>query len=84
MEKESLNQTKDQILESSRVSCRDCYRCIRVCPVKAIRVSKGQTHIEEDRCIRCGACVRACPVNAIHMGIKHTEAKNPSEKTTAL
>ena len=60
MEKESLNQTRDQIIESSRVSCRDCYRCIRVCPVKAIRVTKGQTHIEEERCIRCGACVREC------------------------
>ena len=60
MEKESLNRSKDQIVESGRVSCRDCYRCVRVCPVKAIRVTKGQTYIEEDRCIHCGACVREC------------------------
>ena len=66
MQKESLNQTRDQILESSRVSCRDCYRCIRVCPVKAIRVTKGQPHIEEDRCIRCGACVRECFIHVRH------------------
>ncbi len=66
MEKESLNRSKDQIMESSRVSCRDCYRCIRVCPVKAIRVTKGQTYIEEDRCIRCGACVRECFIHVRH------------------
>lgn len=60
MEKENLNRSKDQIVENRRVSCRDCYRCIRVCPVNAIRVTKGQTYIEEERCIRCGACVREC------------------------
>ena len=60
MQQESLNHSRDQIVENSRVSCRDCYRCIRVCPVKAIRVSKGKTHIVEERCIRCGACVREC------------------------
>lgn len=60
MGNESLNHSRDKIVESSRVSCRDCYRCIRVCPVKAIRVTKGKTHIEENRCIRCGACVREC------------------------
>ena len=52
MGNESLNHSRDKIVESSRVSCRDCYRCIRVCPVKAIRVTKGKTHIEENRCIR--------------------------------
>lgn len=60
MNQESLNHTKDKIVENSRLSCRDCYRCIRVCPVNAIRVTRGRTYIEEDRCIRCGACVREC------------------------
>lgn len=66
MEKDSLNQTKDRIVESSRVSCRDCYRCLRVCPVKAISVSKGQTQIVEEKCIRCGACVRECFIHVRH------------------
>ncbi len=48
------------IIENGTRSCRDCYRCIRTCPVHAIRVTDGMTYVEEDRCIQCGACVTAC------------------------
>ncbi|NLE64885.1 MAG: 4Fe-4S binding protein [Elusimicrobia bacterium] len=44
--------------------CRDCYRCVRVCPVKAIRVRDGQASVDADRCIGCGTCVRECPQEA--------------------
>ena len=44
--------------------CLDCYKCIRMCPVKAIKVVKGQAHIMYDRCICCGRCVKNCPTNA--------------------
>lgn len=45
-------------------NCQDCYRCVRVCPVKAISVRGGQASIEDDLCIKCGTCVRACPQHA--------------------
>ncbi|MDR0503756.1 MAG: 4Fe-4S binding protein [Treponema sp.] len=44
--------------------CLDCYKCIRMCPVKAIKVIKGQAHIMYERCICCGRCVNNCPTNA--------------------
>ena len=44
--------------------CLDCYKCIRMCPVKAIKVIKGQAHIMYDRCICCGRCVINCPTHA--------------------
>ncbi|MCL2212019.1 MAG: 4Fe-4S binding protein [Treponema sp.] len=44
--------------------CLDCYKCIRMCPVKAIKVVKGQAHIMHDRCICCGRCVTNCPTQA--------------------
>lgn len=45
-------------------NCQDCYRCVRVCPVKAISVRGGQASIEDDLCIKCGTCVKACPQHA--------------------
>jgi len=44
--------------------CLDCYKCIRMCPMKAIKVIKGQAHIMHDRCICCGRCVANCPTQA--------------------
>jgi len=44
--------------------CLDCYKCVRMCPVKAIKVEKGQAHIMYDHCICCGRCVTNCPTQA--------------------
>jgi len=46
--------------------CHDCYKCIRKCPVKSIKVAKGQASILFDRCIYCGRCVMSCPSHAKH------------------
>lgn len=45
-------------------NCRNCYKCIRACPVKSIRFSENQAHIVEDECIHCGACYTVCPQHA--------------------
>lgn len=52
------------IISTIKARCRDCYRCVRVCPVKAIRISDGQAQVDADRCIVCGTCVRECPQRA--------------------
>ena len=46
--------------------CQDCYKCIRKCPVKSIKVEKGQASILFERCIYCGRCVVSCPAHAKH------------------
>jgi iron only hydrogenase large subunit-like protein len=48
-------------IHTLEANCQDCYRCVRACPVKAIRVSSGHAKIENDLCIECGTCVRECP-----------------------
>ena len=45
-------------------NCKNCYKCIRHCPVKSIRFSAGQAHIIADECILCGQCFVVCPQNA--------------------
>lgn len=44
--------------------CKDCYKCLRSCPVKAIDVTNHQAKIIEERCILCGTCTIVCPQNA--------------------
>lgn len=46
--------------------CQDCYKCIRRCPVKAIRVENGHAKIIPELCIYCGGCVTHCPAHAKH------------------
>lgn len=44
-------------------NCRDCYKCVRSCPVKAIQVKDAHALILPERCTWCGTCVHACPNN---------------------
>lgn len=52
------------VIATNRARCRDCYRCVRICPVKAVRVQNGQAQIVPELCIACASCVRACPQGA--------------------
>ena len=49
---------------SQLAQCQDCYKCVRHCPVKAIRVTQGHAVVMPERCIQCGSCVNACPSGA--------------------
>ena len=51
-------------LEFKNSMCKDCYKCLRNCPVKAIKVVNHQAKIIEERCILCGKCTTVCPQNA--------------------
>lgn len=51
-------------LTLKKSNCKNCYKCIRNCPVKAIRFSGEQAHIIADECILCGRCFVVCPQNA--------------------
>src|SRR5512147_2840416 len=53
-----------QIVFTLTARCRDCYRCLRACPVKAIRIEKVQAYVDATRCIDCGSCIRECPQKA--------------------
>ncbi|WP_018085928.1 [Fe-Fe] hydrogenase large subunit C-terminal domain-containing protein [Desulfurispora thermophila] len=55
---------------TNQASCRDCYRCVRSCPVKAISIrsknGNGEFYAQiiEDICVLDGRCVQVCPQQA--------------------
>ncbi|MBQ9010353.1 MAG: PAS domain-containing protein [Clostridia bacterium] len=51
-------------LTFKKSNCKNCYKCIRHCPVKSIRFSGNQAHIIGNECILCGHCFVVCPQNA--------------------
>lgn len=63
-------------LDFKEAKCKNCYKCLKGCPVKAIRIENNQAKIIEDRCILCGKCTLICPQNAKEV---HSELDNVKE-----
>ncbi|MBE7703965.1 MAG: [Fe-S]-binding protein [Cyanobacteria bacterium SIG28] len=57
--------------------CHDCYKCVRECQVKAIKIQNGSASVIDEKCIACGHCVIACPSNA-------KRVRNDIEKVKSL
>lgn len=53
-----------EFLKLKKSNCKNCYKCIRNCPVKSIKFSSNQAHIVPNECILCGQCFVVCPQNA--------------------
>ena len=53
-----------EVLTLKKSNCKNCHKCIRFCPVKAIRFTGHQAHIISDDCILCGSCYVVCPHDA--------------------
>jgi iron only hydrogenase large subunit-like protein len=51
-------------IQFKEVNCKNCYKCIRSCPVKAISIKNDHAQVIEDGCIFCGRCLQVCPQNA--------------------
>ena len=54
----------DDYIKLKKSNCKNCYKCIRNCPVKSIRFSDHQANIVSEECILCGRCFVACPQSA--------------------
>ncbi len=71
------------ILLTDRAQCRDCYRCVRVCPVKAIQMRDDQAQVVPERCILCGKCIEECPQKARYFRNDLSRAKRLIEQSQA-
>lgn len=48
------------VITTDSAKCKQCYSCVRNCPVKAVRIKDGKAEIIQTRCIQCGNCVKHC------------------------
>lgn len=60
----NIRQKINQVVFTNKARCRDCHRCVRVCPVKAINVFQAQAFVVDELCIACGTCIEECPQGA--------------------
>lgn len=52
------------IINFKKANCKNCFKCLRECPVKAIGFKNGQAEILTENCLICGHCLNVCPQNA--------------------
>ncbi len=60
-----MNEPRSLYIEQN--DCTSCYRCLRECPVKAIKCHGDSVTIDYDKCIRCGDCVSKCKYGYINV-----------------
>ncbi len=89
--KRLITKGDDNVLEGVIVTdsskCKQCYSCVRNCPVKAVRIKDGKAEIIQSRCIQCGNCVKHCSRDAkmIENSVPTTQALIHSDhKTIAM
>lgn len=59
--------SQDYVLYTLKNDCQDCYKCVRRCPVKAIKIEDNSANILPELCIACGTCYKVCPQKAKQM-----------------
>ncbi|MFA7082734.1 MAG: 4Fe-4S binding protein, partial [Bacteroidales bacterium] len=55
---------KSSAIYTEKNNCQDCYKCVKTCPVKAIKLEDNSASVISELCIYCGKCTQVCPVNA--------------------
>ena len=71
----------NRVLSLKKSNCKNCYKCIRNCPVKSIKFEDGQAHILPDECILCGRCFVACPQDAKQLRSDVERVETPDART---
>ena len=64
-----------EYLNFQEANCQNCYKCLRTCQVKAIKIEEKQARIIPELCVGCGECFAICPQNAKNVMTDITHVK---------
>jgi len=56
----TVSAPTEPLISHRSAACRECWGCVRFCPVRAIRVVDGHSEVITEKCIKCGLCVNEC------------------------
>lgn len=64
--------------------CRACFRCLHVCPTRALRIRGRTPEILDHLCVDCTACIAECPYDALDVAPPPPPLAAPAPGTTLL
>ena len=82
--------TTSFVVTLDRAACDGCGKCVKACPVDALRLEPGgdplhpgrkKAAAEEDLCLGCGVCVPACPKGGVRLTARKERVITPVNST---
>ena len=82
--------TTNFVVALDRAACDGCGKCVKACPVGALRLEPGgdpahpgrkRAAAETDLCLGCGVCTRACPRDGLRLAARGERVITPVNST---